>query len=227
MISIPGLCWLCHMPLAIPAWGICSRCSQQLPRLPPCCWQCGLPVSRPDIPCGRCLRKPPPWQHLIALSDYLPPLSTLIHNLKFHQNTALSIALARLLLLQIREARRQRQLPVPDLLISVPLHKLRQWQRGYNQSALLAQWLAQKLDITCPAGAIQRIRHTPSQHQLDARQRRRNLKQAFTLTIPVSGLHIALLDDIVTTGSTVAEISRLLMRTGAVSVQIWCLCRTL
>ncbi|WP_312952593.1 DNA utilization protein GntX [Superficieibacter sp.] len=223
MLTACGLCWLCRMPLALPQWGICSRCASTLFARAPVCPQCGLPAQHEHLPCGRCLQKPPPWQRLIAVSDYIPPLSTLIHRFKFSGKAELAPALARLLLL----ASFQRRQPRPDRLISVPLWQKRHWRRGFNQSDLLCRPLARWLGCEYEADAITRVRATATQHQLSARLRKHNLKNAFQLEIPVRGLHIVVVDDVVTTGSTVAEIVRLLKRGGAATVQVWCLCRTL
>lgn len=227
MLPMPGVCWLCHLPLRLPQHGICSLCLRQLPALPPLCPRCGLPARHAHLSCGRCLKQPPPWHTLICVSDYAPPLSLLIQRLKFSGATALRVMLARLLLLSWLQARRTRAAPHPDLLLCVPLHKKRLWQRGYNQSALLAYPLAHWLGCEFQPHGLRRCRYGPPQHRLNALQRRRNLRAAFRLEIAVQGRHIALIDDVVTTGSTVAEIARILLAQGAASVQIWCLCRTL
>ena len=227
MLPMQGVCWLCQAALKLPAQGICSYCLRTLPALPRCCPRCGLPAGDTFIPCGRCLLRPPPWQQLIAVSDYRPPLSLLLARHKFFGVTALSVMLARLILLSWLTARRQRNLPRPDLLLAVPLHHQRAWRRGFNQADLLAAPLAHWLCCRYRPEALTRRRAARVQHQLDARTRRKNLRGAFQLEIAVRGRHIALIDDVVTTGSTVAEISRLLMHAGAASVQIWCLCRTL
>ncbi|WP_276526852.1 phosphoribosyltransferase family protein, partial [Enterobacter hormaechei] len=125
------------------------------------------------------------------------------------------------------QARRTRGLPSVDTLVNVPLFQRRHWRRGYNQSDLLCRPLARWLGCRYPASALKRIHATAVQHRLNARSRQRNLKNAFRLELPVNGLHIAIVDDVVTTGSTVAELSRLLLQSGAASVQVWCLCRTL
>ena len=226
MLAIPGTCWLCRMPLAVARWGICSRCASSL-RPPVCCPQCGLPAAHTALPCGRCLQKPPPWQRLTFISDYTAPLSGLVHQLKFQRQTTLAPALARLLLLRVLAAKRQGALPPVDCLVSVPLHRRRAWRRGYNQSELLARMLARWLECAYQPAMVTRTRPTPAQRQLSARLRRRNLNNAFRLELPVKGLHIVIVDDVVTTGSTVAQIARLLMRNGAATVQVWCLCRTL
>ncbi|MBS3048317.1 DNA utilization protein GntX [Enterobacter mori] len=227
MLTVPGLCWLCRMPLALSAWGICSACTRSLEGRIAGCPQCGLPAFSLAIPCGRCLKKAPPWQALVAVDNYVPPLSSLIHALKFSHQSVLATPLARLLLLAVLQARRTRALPRVDMLMNVPLHHRRHWRRGYNQSDLLCRPLARWLGCRYAASALRRVQATAIQHQLSARLRKRNLKNAFRLELPVHGLHIALVDDVVTTGSTVAELSRLLLQSGAASVQVWCLCRTL
>jgi len=227
MLPMQGGCWLCQMPLKLPLHGLCSYCLRALPPLPPCCPRCGLPAGDPLLPCGRCLRRPPPWQRLIAVSHYCPPLSLLIARHKFSGITALSVMLARLILLSWLTVRRERGLLRPDLLLAVPLHHQRAWRRGFNQVDLLAQPLARWLGCDYRPQGLTRRRAVRVQHQLNARARKRNLLDAFQLEIPVQDRHIVLIDDVVTTGSTAAEISRLLMRAGAASVQIWCLCRTL
>ena len=194
MLTVPGLCWLCRMPLALSAWGVCSVCTRALGYLKGCP-QCGLPAVSQTLPCGRCLKKAQP--------------------------------LARLLLLAVLQARRTRGLPPVDTLVNVPLFQRRHWRRGYNQSDLLCRPLARWLGCRYPASALKRTHATAVQHRLNARSRKRNLKNAFRLELPVNGLHIAIVDDVVTTGSTVAELSRLLLQSGAASVQVWCLCRTL
>lgn len=231
MLSIPARCWLCQMPLAIASHGLCSCCTRALlgpRRRCPCC---GLAAHTGGTPCGRCISKPPPWQQMVAVGDYQRPLSSLVHQFKFSGGVALAAPLAaplaRLLLMKVLAARRERALPRPDLLVSVPLALRRQWRRGFNQSALLADPLARWLGCRHRAGALRRTRAGPLQHHLSARRRAANLKNAFRLEFPVAGRHIAIVDDVVTTGSTVGEIARLLTRHGAATVQVWCLCRTL
>ena len=226
MLTVPGLCWLCRMPLAMSVWGVCSVCTRALGYLKGCP-QCGLPAVSQTLPCGRCLKKAPPWSALVAVDDYVRPLSRLIHALKFSGQSSLAPPLARLLLLAVLQARRTRALPKIDMVVNVPLYRHRHWRRGYNQSDLLCRPLARWLGCRYTASALTRVHATAVQHQLNARLRKRNLKNAFRLELAVNGLHIAIVDDVVTTGSTVAELSRLLLRSGAASVQVWCLCRTL
>jgi len=130
-------------------------------------------------------------------------------------------------MLRVLQAKRAKSWQKPDCMVSVPLHSRRAWRRGFNQSDLLASRLARWLKCDYFPQGITRIRAAKTQHQLNARMRRNNLKGAFRVDFPVAGRHIIIVDDVVTTGSTVAEIARLLKKQGAATIQVWCLCRTL
>lgn len=227
MLFIPGNCWLCRQPLQLPHHGICSCCLRAIPPLPPLCRRCGLARAPGLRYCPYCVHHRPAWQTLIAVSDYSPPLRQLIHKMKFSGVTALALPLARLLLLTLLARRRSIEFTWPNLLVSVPLHQRRAWRRGYNQTALLARLLAHWLQLDYAADLLCRRHSGSPQHTLSAQQRQHNLDNAYYLTRPVADLDIALLDDIVTTGSTANTIARLLKQQGAASVQVWCLCRTL
>ena len=185
------------------------------------------PVSAMRITCRASFAPLRSLQRLVSVSDYTPPLSLLVHQLKFTRRSEIAAALARLLLQEVLMARRSTGLPLPDRIVSVPLWSRRHWRRGFNQSDLLCQPLAHWLGCAWDSQTITRVRATATQHHLSARLRKRNLKNAFRLELPVQGLHMVIVDDVVTTGSTVAEIAQLLLRNGAATVQVWCLCRTL
>ena len=169
MLTVPGLCWLCRMPLALGHWGICSVCSRAARTDKTLCPQCGLPATHSHLPCGRCLQKPPPWQRLVTVADYAPPLSPLIHQLKFSRRSEIASALSRLLLLEVLHARRTTGLQLPDRIISVPLWQRRHWRRGFNQSDLLCQPLSRWLHCRWDSEAVTRTRATATQHFLSAR----------------------------------------------------------
>ena len=227
MLSIYSRCWLCRQPLKLAQQGICSYCLRGLPAKPTSCPRCGLPAGDSHQPCGRCLQQSPPWQALVFASDYCPPLSGLIKRFKFQRTPELAPTLARLLLLHWLQAHREQHLNRPEILLAVPLQNKRCWRRGYNQSDLLARPLAHWLGCEYRPAALRRVRTTSPQQQLVARARRRNLRGAFRCDENLAGRHVALLDDVVTTGSTVAEIAKLLQKQGVASLQIWCVCRTL
>ena len=140
---------------------------------------------------------------------------------------ALAPILARLLLLRWLDDWRAGKVIKPDRIISVPLHRWRCWRRGYNQTDLLARPLAHWLGCHYSHMTLQRTRATPAQQQLNATARRKNMRGIFRCRESVQGQHIALLDDVVTTGSTINEIAKLLWAEGIASLQVWCLCRTL
>lgn len=227
MPSIKSYCWLCHLPVWNARVGICSWCQRNLPPLPIVCYRCGLPAATLYPACGRCLLHPPIWQSLICVGPYQPPLSKLIHLLKFKRHTAHAVMLARLILLSYLQQRRMLSLPTPDLLLSVPLHHHRHWFRGFNQTMLIASPLAHWLSCPYWPYALQRLRATTRQHVLSLSQRRRNTHKAFTLSQSVNGKHILLLDDVVTSGNTATAVAQQLAKAGAKTIQLCCVCRTL
>ena len=95
MVIIENYCLLCNQPLAIAAHGICGFCERGLPEMPPVCRRCGLPLVTLEPACGHCLQSPPPWQSLLAVTGYQPPLAALVHRLKYSGQTHIARALAR------------------------------------------------------------------------------------------------------------------------------------
>ncbi len=168
--------------------------------------------------CGRCLSKPPRWHRLYRLGEYRPPLQQLIHQFKFYGKFWLAQPLAQQLAHQITD-------PAP-LLLPVPLHWRRYCLRGFNQSHQLALALAAILHSQVNQHAFQRLRHTPPQQQLTKNQRRYNLKHAFKLHPCCLPDHVAIIDDVVTTGATVDQLTQLLLQRGVKRVDIYALCHT-
>jgi len=113
-----------------------------------------------------------------------------------------------------------------DLIVPVPLHWRRRWTRGFNQTELIADQLGAALSTPVAMRALRRTKATTAQQRLDARTRARNLRGAFTLHQPVAGLRVALVDDVVTTGATATELTKLLLKGGATTVELWALART-
>lgn len=220
-------CWLCYQSVTLKQSGICTACLQCLPKLPLCCTCCGLPIVTNENSCHFCKKSLPYWNQLVAVSDYCEPLKTLINQFKTHRQAQLAKPLARLLLLHWLMAYRQNRIAKIDILVPVPLHKNKQWRRGFNQTALISKPLAHWLQ--CDYRPFLLTRHLANQEQklLSAKDRKRNITNNFRCHADLNGKHIAVVDDIVTTGSTVNEISRLLLNHGAASIQIICLCRTL
>jgi len=170
--------------------------------------------------CGECLRRAPPWDAAWAPFRYGWPLDRLESRYKFGADLAAGRVLSTLW--------RREPCPVelPQLLLTVPLHRSRLRQRGYNQALELARPLARSLDVPLRHDVLQRVRQTDAQTELDALGRRCNVRGAFALHAGAKlPAHVAILDDVMTTGATVAECARVLKRAGVRRVDVWALAR--
>lgn len=217
----PPTCLLCGGAGA-GARDLCAGCYADLPHNRQACRRCALPlVAAGAAECGRCLREPPPFTRMIAPFLYQPPLAELILDLKFRNRLTAARLLSDLLGVAIAAA-----VELPDCVIPVPLHPARLRQRSYNQAVELARPLARRFGLPLAFDALYRVRHTPPQVELDYQARVRNVRGAFALRRPLAARHIAILDDVVTTASTVGEIARLLRAEGAARVDVWACART-
>lgn len=227
MLTAKSQCWICELPVWHAAVGVCYWCEQTLLMPIARCATCGIPLLEHTLSRKTCQQRTFPWDSLLTVGSYQPPLSKLLHQLKFARRTAHATTLARLILLHYLSLRRQASWPKPDAIVAVPLHRQRLYQRGFNQSELLAQPLARWLGCDYLVDAVTRIKATPAQHQLSLGDRQHNLHQAFHCTTDLTGRHLVLVDDVVTSGFTASAVTMHLKQQGAASVQIWCLCRTL
>lgn len=217
-------CGLCQLPLTTPSqpnplrW--CSHCFQYLAPITRCP-SCGLAMTEEEqnnTLCGECLADPPPWQRLFTLGDYSFPLSHQVQKIKDQGELWHIDALTQLL---------AERIPTPaPLITSVPLHWRRYLSRGFNQSDLLARHLATHLQSECDCRIFRRIRHSASQRGHTRAHREHNLKGAFVLNRKPKCKHVAIVDDVVTTGSTVRQLCELLLEVGVESIDIYCICRT-
>ncbi|MEX0444682.1 DNA utilization protein GntX [Xenorhabdus sp. SGI246] len=227
MLTMVGYCWLCHQNLYFAHHGICHICNQGLKRLERVCPRCALPAETSDFLCGRCLKNPPPWQRLIAVTDYVPPLNQLIRRYKYYGSPQIATVLARLFLLHWLQGYREGLWSKPDYILGIPLHHQKRWRRGFDQVELIINPLARWLQCQYQPNILQRTRATLTQQGLSAAQRKTNLKHAFQLRGNFTDQHVAIFDDVITTGTTLHETTQLLIRAGACSVQAWAICRTL
>ncbi|VVC75110.1 Orotate phosphoribosyltransferase [Aquicella siphonis] len=223
---LPASCLLCgdnthdDMP-------VCQPCQLDLPILPHHCFQCAqfLPTCTSDVvKCGICLNNPPGFAATYALFPYEPPIIQWIIRLKFHHQLHIARALGKMLSHHI-QSRWYAGKALPDVIIPVPLHPSRLRERGFNQALEIAKPVAADLRLRLDRTGIRRIRHTAAQSSLPAASREENIKNAFTVTRQYSGQVIALVDDVITTGHTLRECSRLLLRQGAARVDAWCCAR--
>ena len=164
---------------------------------------------------------------MIAPWTYSFPVDSLITRFKHGAKWPYGRLLAELLA-QCLQHRFDETLERPDVLVPVPLATKRLRQRGFNQASMLARWLSTSLDIPCEEQLLKRVQDTSAQQDLKADARKKNLRNAFALTpgAPIKGRHLALVDDVLTTGATAQALAHLLMEAGAVRVDVYCLART-
>lgn len=206
---------------------VCRACQQSWRIDLPRCLRCALPwpdAARANA-CPACEARQPEFDRAITALDYLPPWSGLISRFKFQKASTLQAPFVRLM----TEAVRQRPHRV-DLILPVPLSTARLAERGYNQAWLLARGLSEALNRPTTDGALARTRSTPRLMTLDSEERLRAIHGAFQVhpdwARRLRGRHVALVDDVLTTGATLDELSRLLRHHGVAGVSAWVLART-
>ena len=194
---------------------LCAACTDALAWNRSACQRCAIPLNDPGV-CGGCLQKPPPLGETHAAFVYGFPLDRLVPRFKFHHDLAAGRLLAQLMVEGFAD------LPRPDALVPVPLHRDRLRQRGYDQALELAKPLARALRMPLLSDRLVRTRATAPQSELDAGARRRNLRRAFAVrdgaALPA---HLVLVDDVMTTGATLEAAAKTLLRAGAVRVDAW------
>lgn len=217
-LQLPVVCILCNNYLT-ERNVICENCYELLPKLDYVCEICCSPLNNAEqAVCNECRDNRPSFNKVYSAFLYEEPLQTLIHNFKYHNALFLQKFLTDLL----SEA-------VPpnitnSVIIPVPLSKQRLKQRGYNQAALIAKCLAKQIKVPYSDKYLQKTIHTPNQVELSKNQRKKNLINAFVCK-KIKHKNVVLVDDIVTTGSTVNEISKILYMQGAENVDVYCIAR--
>jgi ComF family protein len=180
-----------------------------------------LPAPAGSV-CGECLARPPPFAAAVAGWTYAFPVDQLIHAFKYGGQLALAEPLAAALLdAVIRRARAP-----PDVIVALPLSVARQRERGFNQAAEIARRVARAVNRPLVSG-LARARDAPPQAALAWNERARNVRGAFVGQPCLAGKRVAIVDDVMTTGATLASAARAARRAGAVAVEAWVVARTL
>ncbi len=194
---------------------LCGQCHAALPWNQPACARCALPLPAGESAerCGACQRARGSLLQVRAALVYAAPVDRLLRRFKFHQDLAAGRLLAQLMVEALQQA------PRPQAVVPVSLHRLRLRQRGYDQALELARPLARELGLPLVEG-LQRVRATHAQSQLDASARRRNLRGAFVAR-PGLPAHVALVDDVMTTGATLRAAAMALRGAGVKRVDAW------
>ncbi|WP_252178205.1 ComF family protein [Endozoicomonas sp. 4G] len=208
---------------------VCNLCMKSLPVAEKHCQSCGIPVPL-DAPecCARCLRKKPVFDTCYSAFNYEFPVDHLVKQIKYHQQLIYLPPVTDQLSRNLIHHYDGREWP--QAIVPVPLHNKRLRARGFDQALLLARQLVKKLQPYQPlkleTRLIRRQKHTAPQQGLKASKRKGNIKNAFSMTGRPDYQYLAIVDDVVTTGETVSEITRLLKQQGVKRVDIWCLART-
>ncbi len=205
---------------------LCEACRADLPWLAGACRRCALPLPvapTAALTCGRCQRRPPPFDAALAALHYSTPVPALMRRYKRGDLQAGEL-LSRLLAAQVARTADRRTLPLPQALVPVPLHPARRRARGFDQAERIAAVLARELGLTGLEGALVRLRATAPQRGMDAADRRRNLRHAFSAPGRLPG-HIALIDDVHTTGATFTAAAVAARAAGATRIEVWSLAR--
>lgn len=170
--------------------------------------------------CGDCLRSPPVFDTTRAAFLYTDALAQLVPAAKFGARWSILPALAELMLPALKKS------PLPDLIIPLPLHPQRLKERGFNQALEIAAPLARALKIPLENAFLARIKDTEHQARLSEKARKTNMRRAFSALANLDGKHVAVVDDVMTTGASLDAAARALKQAGAVRVDAWVLART-
>lgn len=199
----------------------CNACDKSLPYLSSNhCPVCALPTPNGQI-CGRCLNNPPLYTRTCAAFNYAFPLDKLIQGMKYGDQLPLAQELAGKLSLRIGYT------APPDCVIPMPLHPAKLRERGYNQSMLIAAAISRHLNFELLASAAKRTRNTPAQSTLAWKDREKNVRDAFSCDIDLTGKHIALVDDVLTTGASMNALAKAIRKCGATEISVWVVARTI
>jgi ComF family protein len=204
---------------------LCRGCAADLPRNSNPCRRCAepLPAGAPaGTLCGRCLRSPPAFDLCRAPYLYAPPADWLIGHLKFRAHLAHGRVLGSLLGDHLADLAG----PRPELIVPMPLHRARLRERGFNQAVELARPVGRRLGVPLALDLIERVRPGRPQSALQRSRRHANVRGAFALRRPLDAWHIAVVDDVMTTGASAGELAATLRHAGAERIEVWVVART-
>lgn len=222
---LPHACVLCG-GYSTRQQDLCKSCFTDLPHLNSACSRCARPflAGEQQLLCGICINETPFFDCTHALYFYQFPITRLIMDLKFG-NALMNARILGELLADKIQAVWYAEKSLPEALIPLPLHHNRIKQRGFNQALEISRPVAKRLKLPLLYDHCVRIKHTAAQATLPAKERLQNVKNAFAITQNLSYEHIAILDDVITTGHTIMEFCRVLKQAGAKRIDVWCCAR--
>jgi len=218
---LPNSCLLCDAPSQHPLYDLCDHCEQELPYLSNGCERCGLPLADGvSGTCGQCITNPPHYDRCFSLFNYAAPVDKLVQNLKFNGKLVIARSLGQLF---AQRTAKWNAPPLGECIIPVPLHKNRIRQRGFNQAMELARPISKSLNITIDKTSCTRIIDTQPQSSLDADDRGKNIRHAFSVKPEIKWKRVILFDDVITTGQTINSLAKELKLNGVEEVSVWCI----
>jgi ComF family protein len=217
----PPTCLLCGDPGG-DGRDLCRPCANALPLNRPACPRCAEALgAETDCDCGQCQKRAPAFDASFAAFRYEEPVRHLIHALKFGARYPSARLLGELLAQAVVAGRR----PLPEALLPVPLHPSRYRERGFNQAAEIARSVSAFTGIPLDLNSCIRNSRTQPQAELSAEERTRNIRHAFAVKRVPTASHIAIVDDVVTTGATVNELAKCLRAAGVRRIDVWACAR--
>ncbi len=214
---LPQACQLCGAECADGP--LCTPCTEDLPWLPHArCEVCAVPLTSGGI-CGACLNRAPRFDRVEAVFSYRFPVDALIHAYKYGGRLALARPLGETLSQHVARD--------VDVIVPMPLARGRLAERGFNQALEIARVAANITGIRILPAACRKVADTPPQAALPWKERPKNVRRAFVCDADLEGKRVAVVDDVLTTGATLNELTRVLRKAGAVSVRGWIVARTL
>lgn len=215
----PIPCLLCGLPA--DQHGLCQACIAELPRVGHACIRCAIPLKNAQI-CGQCLQSSPFQDLSFSLYRYEASVRRCITAFKYNRQLHLASLFAQQMAASLSTHSR-----LPECIVPIPLHPNRLRQRGYNQAAEVAKYLASALNIDCRPELIYRIRPTQSQSKLAFKQRKYNMRNAFAYNGGKLPAHIAILDDVMTSGYTANEAAKIFKHQGVEIIEVWTIARAI
>ncbi|MBN1683915.1 MAG: ComF family protein [Gammaproteobacteria bacterium] len=219
----PHTCVFCKKRTGRPL-DLCRACEQKLSSLNHACPYCALPIPDDIEICARCLKQKPPFDRVFIPYVYEGSAISLIRGLKFSSRLPYADILGNLLVNFFDHLSDENK---PDCIIPVPLHAKRLKERGFNQALEIAKPISQKLKIPIDTKSCTRIKYTLAQASLPKKDRKKNVQKAFGVTPQFQRKHVMLIDDVMTTGNTLNELSQILKQAGVKKVDICCCARTI
>ena len=204
---------------------ICQNCYNIFPYIDNCCLICSVPLLGKAKVCGKCNIKKPMFNKCIACYSYSYPIKQIIYLIKYHARYKIIKYIINQLIFKLNAHYNNNW---PQIVIPVPMYKTNLLYRGFNQAQILTKEILKGLplqQLVLEDNLVVRNKKTEVQHNLTIKQRKQNIRNAFAITRSIKYNHVAIVDDVVTSGATVTEITKLLKKHGVQQVDIWCLAR--